>query len=304
MCNRDLRSRAGCLLSGLPAVRRRLRGQGATLTTVRTRRESQGILVRGRNATTLTAVGIKRGREGERRERTSIERDGGSKNLMEGGNVPIRMVGEAARSRRRNTRRGRKRWREGMSGRRGKDELSSARGNPTWRKRKSSRESGTRRVREKEPDPSERRGKTTGLLKKFYLVGTLGLSDATERRCGVVGHGVVARPFRRQVANKESERKREREKAQVVCRDFRFWSVLPVISFRPFGPFAPSRTFARKEPPRTIEEALDEHYSSGRKEQPSLKESFFHPLVSPCIVTKVSHRCRLRERASEKDQKG
>lgn len=55
---------------------------------------------------------------------------------------------------------------------------------------------GERVVREKEPDPPKRRGKTTGLLKKFYLVCTLGLSDATERRCGVVGHGVVARPFR------------------------------------------------------------------------------------------------------------
>lgn len=67
------------------------------------------------------------------------------KNLAEGGNVPIRrVVGEAARSRRQNTRRGRKRWREGVNGRRGKDELFSARGNPTWRKRKSSCESGTR----------------------------------------------------------------------------------------------------------------------------------------------------------------
>lgn len=30
-------------------------------------------------------------------------------------------------------------------------------------------------------------GKPRGLLKKFYLVGALGLSDATERRYGVVG---------------------------------------------------------------------------------------------------------------------
>lgn len=157
--------------------------------------------------------------------------------------MPIRMVGEAARSRRRNTRRGRKRWSEGTSGRRGKDELSSARGNPTWRKRKSSRESGTRRVREKEPDPSERRGKTTGLLKKFYLVGTLGLSDATERRCGVVGHGVVARPFRRRVANKESKRRqKEKEREPRLCaaisgpdRSFRSSASVRFVRSRPRG---------------------------------------------------------------------
>jgi len=41
---------------------------------MRTRRESQGILVRGRNASTLIAVGIKRARERERETRANFDR--------------------------------------------------------------------------------------------------------------------------------------------------------------------------------------------------------------------------------------
>lgn len=198
--------------------------------------------------------------------------------------MPIRIVGEAARSRRRNTRRGRKRWREGISGRRGKDELSSARENPTWRKRKSCRESGTRRAREKEPDSSERRGKTTGLLKKFYLVGTLGLSDATERRCGVVGHGVVARPSRRRVANKESKRrKKEREKERSPC-----------VAISGFGRFLPSvqlPSVSSTRAPANAKETTRRPLMSinHRTKRAAVLGVIFPSLVSPCIVAKVSH---------------
>lgn len=128
------------------------------MTTVETKRESWGTLVQGRRASTACDGGDqKRKRKGERerddrRERTPIKRDGGSKNPGEGENVPIcGAVGETERSRRQNTERGRKREREtvreGANRKRGKDELSSWwRENPTWRKRKSGRERGTRRT--------------------------------------------------------------------------------------------------------------------------------------------------------------
>lgn len=97
MCSRDLRSWTDLLLNGLPAawLRRRLQRQGATLTTVRTKRESRGMLARERS--TCAAVGIKSGRAREtewddRRERTLMERDSRSKNPEEGENVPIRCV--------------------------------------------------------------------------------------------------------------------------------------------------------------------------------------------------------------------
>lgn len=77
-CNRDLRPRADRLLSDLPAARGRLqRQQGTTLTTVETRRESQGTLVQGRRTSTACDGGDqKRERKGERerddrRERSS-----------------------------------------------------------------------------------------------------------------------------------------------------------------------------------------------------------------------------------------
>lgn len=155
---------------------------------------------------------------------------------------------------------------------------------------------GERVVREKEPDLSERRGKTTGLLKKFYLVGTLGLSDATERRCGVVGHGVVARPFRQRVANKESKRRKERRSrscAAISGLDRSTRHQLPSV--------LSARASANVRAKGTTKNHRGNSWQTfiRRKQQPSLEESFFHRSFRHAL----SLRCRSREkeRANEKD---
>ena len=62
-------------------------------------------------------------------------------------------------------------------------------------------------------------GKPRGLLKKFYLVGALGLSDATERRYGVVGprRGLLGDELR---VEENERRERIRERKEKRRREF------------------------------------------------------------------------------------
>jgi hypothetical protein len=72
-------------------------------------------------------------------------------------------------------------------------------------------------------------GKPRGLLKKFYLVGALGLSDATERRYGVVGPRrgrAVSSATSYELKTANGEKESEKERVLVVYRDFRSRSVL------------------------------------------------------------------------------
>lgn len=201
--------------------------------------------------------------------------------------MPIRIVGEAARSRRRNTRRGRKRWREGISGRRGKDELSSARENPTWRKRKSCRESETRRAsseRERAGFVGEERENHGAFEKVLSCRYARPLRRyRTPVRCCWPRRGRAA--FRRQVANKESKRReKEREKERSPCVAISgFGRSLPSVQLPSVSSTrapANAKETTRRRPLMSI---------NHRTKRAAVLGVIFPSLVSSCIVAKVSH---------------
>ena len=145
-------------------------------------------------------------------------------------------------------------------------------------------------------------------MKKFYLVGALGLSDATERRYGVVGprrgRGLLGDEFLGKRTN--GERKEEREKKQKIPFVVRSrFPVGPTVNFRPSRPPVRPRTFARENPARIEKEALDEHHPQDKRANSfcvSLEELFF---LRPSRHVPTSLRCPAvpTKRKSERERK-